>query len=200
MTLVPLRARGARPLGASLFPQHPPPRPSSSLQTFLPVRGSWLVVALLLWLLGGCASRPPTSTAEPIQVWSGRLSLQVEATPATASQRFTAGFELRGGPSSGELVLQNPLGLRLALLRWQPGLAELLHGERHESAANLDDLLQALTGTALPIGPMFGWLRGEPTAQDGWQVDLSQHAQGRLTALRLDPAPQATLRLVIDRP
>lgn len=138
--------------------------------------------------------------ADSVQVWSGRLSLQVEATPSAPSQRLTAGFELRGGPSAGELVLQNPLGLRLAMLRWQPGLAELLHGERHETAANLDDLLQTLTDTALPIGALFGWLRGEPMAQDGWQVDLSQHALGRLTAQRLVPAPQATLRLVIDRP
>jgi len=33
----------------------------------------------------------------------------------------------------------------------------------------------------------------------GWRADLSQHANGRITARRTEPPPQAELRLVFEK-
>ena len=41
-------------------------------------------------------------------------------------------------------------------------------------------------------------MRGEALSVPGWQTDLSQHAEGRLTARRADPLPTAELRLIIE--
>jgi outer membrane lipoprotein LolB len=33
----------------------------------------------------------------------------------------------------------------------------------------------------------------------GWNADLSRFSEGRIAARRVEPAPQADLRLVLDR-
>jgi outer membrane lipoprotein LolB len=43
---------------------------------------------------------------------------------------------------------------------------------------------------------MFDWLRGRDTRADGWEADLSRHAQGRVSARRTLPLPEAQLRLI----
>jgi outer membrane lipoprotein LolB len=148
-----------------------------------------LVAALLL---SACAApRPPGAASE--DAWSGRLALRLDSTPP---QSFSAGFDLRGSPQAGELQLNSPLGTALARVRWSPQGAELRQGDRFEQRESLDELTTDLSGTALPIAALFGWLRGNNNAADGWTVDLSQQPQGRITARRTTPLPSAELRVL----
>lgn len=149
-------------------------------------------------LLGGCAHRleaPPPSVAAS-SPWTGRLALQVENEP---SQSFFAGFELKGDARSGELALFNPLGGTLAQMAWAPGSATLRSGGQVRAFDSIDTLVAQALGTAVPVAALFDWLEGRPTPVPGWQPDLSQLAGGRLLATRLTPAPQAWLRLALDR-
>lgn len=128
--------------------------------------------------------------------WSGRLALSVASEPA---QSFFAGFELEGDARTGALRLYSPLGHLLADLRWSPAGATLsAPGQPPRTAASVEALSRELTGTELPLRTLFAWLHGEAEPAEGWQADLSQLADGRLRAQRLDPAPLADLRLLLD--
>ena len=128
--------------------------------------------------------------------WAGRISLQVQAEPP---QAFFAGFELKGSADAGELVLLSPLGSILGMMRWTPAEATLEQGESTRRFRSTDELLAQVTGTAVPISALFDWLAGINTAAPGWVADLSQHASGRISAKRISPAPQADLRIVLDK-
>jgi outer membrane lipoprotein LolB len=121
------------------------------------------------------------------------LALRLDSVPP---QSFSAGFDLRGSPQAGELQLNSPLGTTLASVRWSPQGAELRQGDRLEQRDSLDELTSDISGTELPVAALFGWLRGDSTAADGWTVDLTQQPQGRITARRTAPLPSAELRLL----
>jgi outer membrane lipoprotein LolB len=150
-------------------------------------------------LLAGCA-RPP-ATARPSDAshdfWSGRLSLQVQSEPA---QSFSAGFELKGQPERGELTLISPLGNVLGVLRWSPSEAVLDSGD-HQSQRfeSVDALMTQATGAAVPLSALFAWLQGDNTSVSGWTADLSRRSEGRILAKRIQPEPQADLRVVLDQ-
>lgn len=167
----------------------PPPQPWRG------VPRPFLAFALLAAvLLSGCAA--PQRTAVPGEAaWSGRLAVRVDSTPP---QSFAAGFDLRGNPRQGRLQLTSPLGNTLASVAWTPTGAELRQGDQLTRHGSLDELTTELGGTALPVVALFDWLRGEPTDISGWQADLSRHAEGRVTARRLNPPPGAELRLVFE--
>lgn len=154
----------------------------------------WLMAALALAWLAGCASPPPAAPGE--QVFSGRLALTIEGRQ---DQSFSAGFDLRGAAAAGELTLRNPLGGVVAVLQWAPGGATLQTGGQTRQFASLDALAQEATGTTLPVAALFDWLRGEATQAAGWSPDVSQVAEGRVRAQRLVPAPAADLRIALDR-
>ncbi len=124
--------------------------------------------------------------------------MQVQDTQA---QSFSAGFELQGGASEGELKLFTPLGGTLARLNWSPGSAVLQQADGQQRRfPSLDALVAAATGTAVPVEALFDWLEGKDTAVPGWQADLSQLGRGRLQARRYEPAPTADLRVVLEQP
>ncbi len=144
-------------------------------------------------LCGGCASRPPS---KPASGWVGRLSLQIRSEPP---QSFSAAFELEGNAQQGQLLLNTPLGSALAQARWTPSQAVWVGGGDTRRYANIEELLLAVTGAALPLGALFDWLEGRPTPVSGWQSDLTQLDQGRLQARRSEPAPAVDLRILLDR-
>lgn len=146
-------------------------------------------------VLAGCATRRVAVPAPTAEEWHGRLGLTVDDDPP---QAFHASFVLRGGPEQGELQLDSPFGTRLATVRWHPGGAELRQGREHSRHASVEALTERISGTALPLAALFDWLQGRPAQVEGWQADLSRHAQGRLTARRIAPSPTATLRIVLD--
>ena len=69
--------------------------------------------------------------------------------------------------------------------------------ERHFES--LDALVQQAVGTDIPVAALFAWLAGTPMSTTGWTADLTQHAQGRITARRTSPLPGAELRLILDK-
>ena len=152
-----------------------------------------LALALLLALLAGCATPRRPDVPPGVQAWSGRLSLNVDG-----AQPFSAGFELKGTPASGELTLFTPLGGTAGVLTWQPGSATLRSGKETRQFASLDALVTEVTGTPLPVVALFDWLEGKATEVPGWQVDVSQVGEGRLRAQRSSPPPAADLRVAFE--
>ena len=152
----------------------------------------------LLWpmvlSLSGCAT--PVPPPRRSDFWSGRMSLQVQSDPP---QTWHAGFELQGSALEGELVLLSPLGQALIRLQWGPAGALFEQGSQQVRGPDLQSLGDRLGAAIPPITAMFEWLAGRVAVVKGWQVDLSQHGQGRLLAERLLPEPAARLAIVLDR-
>lgn len=112
---------------------------------------------------------------------------------------FSGSFELRGSASAGELNMFSPLGSQVAQIRWSPAGAWLQQGARLTPSESLPALVQRSLGTDIPIPSLFAWLQGQTPTTPGWQVDLAQYPQGRITARRTSPEPQAQLRVVLQR-
>ena len=148
-----------------------------------------------LWALAGCAIQRPAPT-DPAAFWSGRLALQLQGNPP---QNWSTSFELQGSATQGQLLLLSPIGTTLARLSWTPQSAQLEQGQDKTESSSLQSLSQRLTGTTLPIAALFDWLSGQAIPESGWQVDFSAYPQGRLTARRNTPEPEAILRIVLDR-
>ena len=160
-----------------------------------------LVFATLLtvFFVAGCAQMPRATAQDGLKndFWTGRISLQVQSEPA---QSFSASFELKGRADRGELTLISPLGNVLGVLRWSPGEAVLdSGGGKVQRFASVDELMAQATGAAVPIDALFAWLRGDNAIASGWSADLSRHQEGRISAKRSQPAPQADLRVVLDQ-
>ena len=149
-------------------------------------------------LIAGCAS-PQRATGQndpQNQVWAGRISLQVASEPV---QSFSASFELKGRADNGELTLISPLGSILSVLRWAPGQALLDSGnQKVQRFDSVDQLMERTTGAAVPLSALFAWLKGDNATASGWSADLSRQSEGRITARRLLPTPEADLRVVLD--
>ncbi len=127
--------------------------------------------------------------------------MQVEASPnepGSQRQSFSAAFDLTGTPETGELTFFTPLGNTAAAIRWNAELATLKSQGDTRTYAGLSPLIQTLLGTDVPVLALFAWLEGRGMPADGWEVDLTQFAQGKITAQRLAPLPQAQLRLVLE--
>ena len=156
------------------------------------------LLACAMLLVAGCAqpARAPQADDVSMGVWRGRLAVQVEDNP---SQSFSAGFELKGRPEAGELMLYNPFGGTVAALSWAPGSATLRSASEVRQFESIDALVTGATGTAIPVASLFDWLSGNNTAVNGWEADLSQLAQGRLHARRVAPPPVADLRVALDK-
>ena len=127
--------------------------------------------------------------------WAGRIGLQVQSEPP---QAFFAGFELKGQASNGELTLISPLGSILGIMRWSPTEATLEQGGTTRRFASTDDLLAQITGASIPMSALFDWLAGIDTPTPGWVADLSKQPDGRISARRTNPTPQADLRIVLN--
>jgi len=171
----------------------------------------WVSVVSVVSLgILGCAG-VPTAVERPADWTAGRLALSVEATPEEPARGFSAAFELRGTGSAGELRLATPLGTMLATARWLPGEAWLRTPDGDRQYGSLDEMAHAALGERVPVAALPDWLAGRPwpgapsrTAeagfeQLGWRVDLSGHAEGRLTARREAPPP-VTMRIRLERP
>lgn len=155
-------------------------------------RAWWGWLAIVLWV-SGCATAPDAGREQTADRWEGRIALQVLSEPP---QHYSAAFELYGDDRMGELRLLSPLGQVLGLASWSPAGALLKRGNETRTYDSLQALTADLTGTALPIASLFGWLAGTPASAEGWDADLSRHSEGRITARRIDPLPAVQLRIV----
>lgn len=149
-------------------------------------------------LLGGCAVPPQATLEGPngIAPWRGRLAVKVESDP---SRSFSAGFELKGNGVAGELILYTPLGSTVAALSWSSGSALMRANGEVRHFESLNGLIKQAVGIEIPVAALFAWLAGDHMAVSGWDADLSQYDQGRITARRMAPAPLAELRLILEK-
>jgi outer membrane lipoprotein LolB len=159
-----------------------------------------LALALSLVLIAGCAQ--PTKLKNPYgaepSFWHGRLSLRVLSDPAQA-QAFSAEFELTGSPLEGELIFYTPLGSTAATLSWSAQAAVMRANGEVRSFESLDALIKQAIGTELPVSALFSWVTGETREANGWNVDLSDYARGRIKAKRTEPPPVAELSLILEK-
>ena len=152
---------------------------------------------VLVGWLGGCALAPKIDAHGNPSTWTGRIAIAVESTPP---QNWSAGFELEGGPSAGALTLFSPLGQTVAGAQWQHNGAQLVQNNTVRTFSNMAELTETLVGAALPLAPLFDWLQGTATPAEGWTVNTTGHAQGRIQAERTAPLPTVKLRLVLNQP
>lgn len=159
-----------------------------------------LLIATIL--IAGCAipisasSQNTNRNAVKINEYNGRISLQIQSEPR---QSFTGGFTLLGDAQNGEMTLVTPLGNIAAVLRWQPGFAQLDSGGKKRQYPSVESMIEATTGAAIPLQALFAWLQGQPASAPGWQADTSRIQEGRITAERTEPQPLAQLRIVLDQ-
>lgn len=128
------------------------------------------------------------------------MALQTFNQDGSQQDSWSASFTLQGTPAQGQLDIFSPLGAQLALLQWSPAGALLRQGRQQVPSDSLAALIERSLGTALPIDAFFAWLQGRPRDAEGWQADLSQYAQGRIHAQRLQPLPQAQLKIILQAP
>ena len=162
----------------------------------------WLASLLFPFFIASCASHQSAGALNGlnIEAWSGRISVRTTGAGFQAPQQFSAGFVLTGSATKGELSLDTPLGTTLAKARWAPGMAELTQGGTTQAYASVDDMTAALTGEPLPLAALFQWLQGEASTVNGWTPNLTQHAQGRISATRQQPSGDTLIRVVLDQP
>lgn len=164
---------------------------------------SWAALAAASSATGCASLRPDSSLKNPdMPLWRGRLSLRVRAEPGAEpapDQVFNAAFELQGQPAQAELRFFTPLGSTAAVIAWAPGMARLQARGETRLFDDVRQLIQHLLGTDVPVPALFSWLDGQAQDADGWQADLSQQSQGKISARRLFPAPVADLRVILER-
>jgi len=156
-----------------------------------------------IFLVAGCSYIPKATDKNYLKTanWHGRLALRVQAAPDAhlpQAQSFSAAFELQGSMEQGELIFFTPFGSTAAVIQWAPGQAVLQSDGQTQTFENLNQLMAKLLGTDVPVAALFLWLSGQNQEVAGWQVDLSQKAQGKITAQRLTPAPVADLKIQLE--
>jgi len=112
---------------------------------------------------------------------------------------FSANFNLQGTAEAGDLNFSSPLGTTLARLVWSPSTASLQTTGDIQHFESLGALVNGATGTDLPLAALFSWLQGVPADAPGWRADLTDMANGRLTAQRFAPDSPTELKIILDR-
>jgi len=116
-------------------------------------------------------------------------------------ERLSVSFELRGNVQEGELVLEGPLGARIARATWSPtGPAWLERGEQKDPFADLATLTEAVVGQPLPMGALFQWLHGHEASAPPWAVDLTQWQNGRITAWQQVGSEKLNIVVLFEAP
>ena len=163
-------------------------------------RGLGLALGLGLSLvlttgLSGCASPRTSPVNYGTAHWEGKLAVKVYSAPV---QSFSANFELQGSPHDGLLVLSSPIGTTLAELQWAPESAVLRTDSETRQFDSIESLAQDVTGADIPIDSLFDWLAGQPGRAGHWVADLSDAANGRITARNGKQRPEAELKIVFE--
>jgi outer membrane lipoprotein LolB len=163
-----------------------------------------LLLLVVAAFLAACAAPAKPIHTQDTPVWSGRIAIKVDSDPV---QHISAGFTLQGSESAGTLSLFTPLGAKAAEVIWQSQpmqQARVTSDKGIQIYDSADAALAQLTGAELPVAELFTWLKGSATsgvasqAKSGWQVDLSRHTNGRITAVKELPASRIEIRVVLE--
>lgn len=148
----------------------------------------------------GCAIAPKVTDFDSTSsIWRGRLAVRVEADESNRfGHSLTAGFELTGNAIEGELTLYTPIGGTAAVLTWSKIDATLFSQSERRHFPSLKALIEQAIGTDVPVEALFAWLAGANAFVEGWTVDLTNHLNGRITAIRTHPGPATELRVVLE--
>jgi outer membrane lipoprotein LolB len=84
-------------------------------------------------------------------------------------------------------------------VQWDPSSALLQTTGEPQHFNSLSALMRHTTGTDLPVASLFSWLQGIDTVTPGWEADLHDLADGRLSARRLDLDAPAELKIILER-
>lgn len=157
-----------------------------------------LVALFAIIFIAGCASVPRAegTSDQETSHWQGRLALKVFSTPV---QAFSANFELDGSAQAGSLTLSTALGSTLARMQWSPGRAALQTSKETREFSSLSAMVSEITGTDLPVVSLFSWLKGADSPTPLWEADLSDLANGRITARRTAEPNPSELKILLDR-
>ena len=149
-----------------------------------------------LALLNACANNAPLQTRTPDEAhWQGKLAVRVFSKPP---QAFFANFDLQGKPSQGELVLTSPLGTTVARMRWDETNATLEAQGGQRSFSSVQELARQVTGADLPVTSLFAWLQGIDESVPGWQADLQDAPNGRISAKHIEEV-QSEVKIILER-
>ena len=176
------------------------------------VRAAVRLSALLATLTIAACATPPAPVDRSTTSVSGRLSIQVDASPGQPANRFTAAFDLTGTAEQGQLQLNSPLGVTLASAQWGSNEALLVTPRGERRFPDLEALSREALGESLPLRALPDWLKGRPWPgapsqalasntpgfdQLDWRIDLSRFGEGWVSADRRS-APVVALRVRLD--
>ena len=158
-----------------------------------------LRAALLCVLVALAACASPRTDRNPAEArtthWQGKLALKVFSKPV---QAISANFDLQGNPAEGELVLTSPLGTTLAHMQWNAQSATLKANGEEKIFSSIQELAQKVTGSDLPVTSLFAWLEGRDAIVGGWQADLQDLPNGRISARHVEEV-SAELKIILER-
>ncbi|WP_168195212.1 lipoprotein insertase outer membrane protein LolB [Shewanella sp. SNU WT4] len=152
-----------------------------------------LLLLFLLISLSGCSLSPPPSL-QPVSVPSAAEAyawqLNGNILVRTPDDKVSSTLYWLEQPQLTDIQLISPIGTSLLALTITPKVANLTtNGETYEGT-NGEELLQALTGWALPIAQMPLWVTGQVT--DDMQV-ISRDEQGRVAQAKTTGAQAWTI-------
>lgn len=114
------------------------------------------------------------------------------------TERWAVQFDLSGSATRGSLLLEGPLGTRIAQANWTPDGAWLTRNGQTEPFADMAQLTEAALGQALPLAALFAWIQGNAVHAAPWVVDLTQWATGRIRASQTAANEKVDVLLVLD--
>ena len=143
-----------------------------------------LLLFLAASLASGCAGLPDSRTGKRDELRDfaieGRFALRT-SQPGQDARSSGGRLSWEHKNRNDRILLANPLGIGLAEIDITPGRASLRTADGKLSESDDPEaLIETVTGEALPVSRLPGWLLGRPAAGGQLEVD----AQGRPLRLR----------------
>ncbi len=154
---------------------------------------------LILLLLSGCASLPP-SPPRPVQSEAASFAMNGRLSVKHNGSRDSAGLRWTHQAQTDEILLLTPLGQTAARIYRDAKEATLDEGDRHYSDTDVESLMMQVLGWRLQLDGLHHWVLGLTDAgdalverdelgrmtvlhQDGWEVRYLKYADDKADSL-----------------